>query len=180
MSGRAREIFWMVLVMVVVFVGVQMSVQSFRVDGESMEPSFEDGQYLIVDKLTYRFHSPSRGDVVVFHNPQYYDELYIKRVIGLPGERVDIRQGRVYINGAELQEVPQWASIPNSEGYSTTVPEGEYFVLGDNRSNSSGSHTFDTVPEDYIVGRVWISYWPPSDWGLSPSYSAEMAQVTSA
>ncbi len=91
LKSNAREIIAVVLVLAVVFGGVQFAMQSFRVQGISMEPSFHDNEYLIVDKLRYRFSAPARGDVIVFQSPQYENELYIKRIVGLPGERVEIR-----------------------------------------------------------------------------------------
>ena len=177
MKASIREIVGIVLVCLVVFLGLQFVLQSFRVQGTSMEPSFHDSEYLLVDKLSYRFGSPGRGDVVIFHNPDFPSELFIKRVVGLPGEKVEIKGGSFYINGMELEETPDFAPVPNSEGYSVTVPPDQYFVMGDNRSNTAGSHTFGPVPQDYIVGKVWVCYWPPSDWGLSPDYSISLQQV---
>ena len=160
-----------VLIILVVFAGVQFTMQSFRVKGESMEPSFHSGEYIIVNKLTYRFSSPKRGDVVVFRNPELPDELYIKRIVGLPGETVEIKAGEIYIDGHVLEERPVFAEILY-DNYSVTVPDGKYFVVGDNRVATSGSHTFGPVPRQNIVGKLWISYWPPREWGLSPSYAA--------
>lgn len=175
-----REVAGIVLVFLVVFLGLQFVLQSFRVQGTSMEPSFHNSEYLLVDKLSYRFGSPERGDVVVFHNPDYPSELFIKRVVGLPGETVEIKGGLIYINGMEMEESPDLAAIPYSEGYSITVPSNHYFVIGDNRISTAGSHTFGPVPADYIVGKVWLCYWPASDWGLSPDYSVSLQQVVLA
>lgn len=177
MKVSKREIIGVILVILIIFAGAQFSFQSFRVQGVSMEPSFHNKQYLLIDKLKYRFGSPGRGDVVVFRNPQYAGELYIKRVVGLPGEKVEIKKGNLYINGIELNEDPDFASIPNLDDYSVTVPADQYFVLGDNRGNSSGSHIFGPVPEENIVGRVWLCYWPPSEWGLSPRYSVDLEEI---
>ena len=136
-----------------------------------MEPSFHDGEYLVVDKLTYRFTSPDRGDVVVLYNPEIPSQLLIKRIVGMPGETVEIRGGEIYINGDKLEETPEFAGIPYHDSL-TKVPEGEYFVVGDNRTATSGSHIFGPVPRKNIVGKTWLSYWPLHDWGLSPSYAA--------
>lgn len=136
-----------------------------------MEPSFHDGEYLIVDKLTYRFTSPSRGDVVVLYNPEVPSQLLIKRIVGMPGETVEIKGGELYINGDKLEETPEFALIPYHDSL-TTVPQGEYFVIGDNRTATTGSHIFGPVPRKDIVGKTWLSYWPLRDWGLSPSYAA--------
>jgi len=147
-----------------------------------METSFFEGQYVLVDKLTYHFHSPQRGDVIVFHKPNKKpnepSELYIKRIIGLPGEQVEIREGRVYITkDGEQQVLEESEYIPLITIYQMsplTVPDGEYFVLGDNRNSSSDSHGGWTVPRESIIGKVWLCYWPPSEWGLSPEYSAAL------
>lgn len=180
LKSNAREIIAVVLVLAVVFGGVQFAMQSFIVQGISMEPSFHDNEYLIVDKLRYRFSAPARGDVIVFQSPQYENELYIKRIVGLPGERVEIREGQLYIEGIQLEEDPDFPPIPNSDTYSLTVPQDNYFVLGDNRRNSTGSHLFGAVPRDNIVGRVWLSYWPLSDLGLSPGYSTDLESIVTA
>lgn len=170
---NALEIVRFLLVFLVIFVGVQLSLQSFVVDGVSMQPSFEDNEYLVVDKVTYRFRSPDRGDVVVFDNPQNPDAPpLIKRIVGLPGETVEIRGGYFYIDGNKLEETPTFSPVTGYEGYSVTVSADHYFVIGDNRSNSTGSHIFGPISEELIVGRVWLCYWPPSQWGLTPEYSA--------
>ncbi|OGO08482.1 MAG: signal peptidase I [Chloroflexi bacterium RBG_13_60_13] len=173
--GRIRagiiQVILTVIIILVVFTAVQFTMQSFRVEGHSMEPTFPDGEYIVVNKLTYRFGSPQRGDVVVFRNPQMPDHLYIKRIVGLPGDTVEIRGGRIYISGSVLEETPDFAGIL-CEDYSVTVPDDRYFVVGDNRTATSGSHTFGLVPRDNIVGKTWICYWPPREWGLSPSYAA--------
>jgi signal peptidase I len=162
-----------IVIILFVFAGVQFTMQSFRVEGWSMQPSFQDGEYIIVNKLTYRFSSPKRGDVIVFQNPEEPRRLYIKRIVGLPGETVEIRDGEISIDGRALEESPAFAEI-RSEDYLLTVAEDEYFVVGDNRIATSGSHTFGPVPRQNIVGKTWLSYWPPREWGLSPSYAAAM------
>lgn len=177
MKVRRREIIGVILLILIIFAGAQFSLQSFRVQGISMEPSFHDKQYLLIDKLKYRFGSPARGDVVVFRNPQHSGDLYIKRIIGEPGEKVEIKGGDIYIDGIALEEDPDFAPIPGLDDYSATVPPKHYFVLGDNRGNSSGSHIFGPVPEKNIIGRVWLCYWPRSEWGLSPDYSADLEEI---
>ncbi|MFC1999873.1 signal peptidase I [Chloroflexota bacterium] len=169
---------WHIIVIVLIFLAVygvmQFSLQSFKVEGQSMEPSFHSDQYLVVDKFRYRLSSPGRGQVIVFHNPRAPDSApLIKRIVGLPGETVDIRGGYIYINGKLLQEDPEFAPIPHPGDCPMTLPENNYFVIGDNRANTTGSHiaSVGPVPEDKIVGRVWICYWPTSEWGLSPGYS---------
>jgi signal peptidase I len=160
-----REIVETIILTLLIFFLIQLVLRNFRVVGSSMEPNLHNGQHLIIDKLSYRLHSPERGDVVVFHFPHDPSRDYIKRVIGLPGEAVEIREGRVYINGKLLEET--YSVNPGSySSKAVEVPEGALFVLGDNRNNSSDSHSWGTLPQSQIVGKAWLSYWPPEMWGV--------------
>jgi len=134
-----------------------------------MEPNLHDGQYLVISKLTYWFQSPTRGDVVVFHPPTHMEEDYIKRIIGLPGETVEIRIGQVWIDGLPLVE-PYITDLGSYSG-SWTLATDEYFVLGDNRRNSDDSHRWGVLPRDNIVGKSWLCYWPPEQWGLTSHHT---------
>jgi len=196
-----REIVETILLAVVIFVAVRAVVLNFKVDGLSMEPSFADGEMLLVnrnayahfdtwalvdwlpfvehedEKVVYPFNPPERGDVVVFTPPPPgEDKPYIKRIIGLPGDTVEIRDEGVYVDGQRLNE-------PYLEGISTscrpitdfcgppvTVPEGHLFVLGDNRNNSEDSRYFGPVPEGNVIGKAWITYWPTDMIGIVPHY----------
>jgi signal peptidase I len=133
--------------------------QATRVYGQSMQPNLHTNERLVVEKLTYRFHGPRRGDVVVLHDPSGGSELLIKRVIGLPGERVTVADGQVFIDGAPLEE-----SYLNQEtqggGRSWLVPPLHVFVMGDNRQASRDSRSFGPVPLDQIIGRALLRYWP--------------------
>lgn len=156
----------------------------FYVKGASMEPTFLDHEYLIIDELTYRFSTPKRGDVIVFHNPSNYDEFFIKRVIGLPGETVDFKDGKVYIsnadypNGVELKE-DYLVDNPTFNGTKTTLASDQYFVMGDNRKASFDSRYFGPIKmfdvdgsgHQYrnIVGRVWFRGLPLSRVSLFPT-----------
>jgi len=133
--------------------------QATQVHGQSMEPTLHSDQRLVVEKVSYRFHGPRHGDIVVLKSPQQSTELLIKRVIGLPGETVEIRQGRVYINGQELDEPYLERSTGGNWG-PIIIPPLQVFVLGDNRSFSNDSRAFGVVPIENIVGRAWVSYWP--------------------
>ncbi len=170
-----RELIETLALTLVIFLLIRFAVQNFRIEGYSMEPNFHDGQFLIVNKLIYMLHPPERGDVIVFVPPTNTSRDFIKRVIGLPGDRVEIVNGRVYVNGSALDE-----PYPLNPGtYSTgpvTVPQGDYFVLGDNRNNSSDSHSWGPVPSEDIIGKVWVSYWPPQAMGLIPTYSYAAAK----
>jgi len=138
--------------------------QATQVHGQSMEPTLHSDQRLVVEKVSYRFHGPRRGDIVVLESPQQSSELLIKRVIGLPGETVEIRQGRIYINGQELDEPYLERSTARPWG-PIIVPPLHVFVLGDNRSFSNDSRAFGMVPIVNIVGRAWVSYWPLDEVG---------------
>ncbi len=160
-----RETIETILLTAIIFLLIRSVAQNFRIEGYSMEPNFHDGQYLITDKISYRFHEIERGDVIVFEYPRAPQRDFIKRVIGLPGEKVEIRHGAVFINDKRLEE----PYSPNPGSYSwgpEVVPGDSYFVLGDNRNNSSDSHTWGMLPRKNIVGKAWAIYWPPSNWGL--------------
>jgi len=135
-----------------------------------MEPNLHDGQYLIINKFVYYLHPPERGDIVVFHYPKNPRRDFIKRVIGLPGEKVEIKGKRLFINGEELEE-PYTLHTGNYTWGPQRLGEDEYFVLGDNRNSSSDSHNWGSLPGDAIIGKAWISYWPPKYLGLVPHYS---------
>ncbi|MGD2206833.1 MAG: signal peptidase I [Anaerolineae bacterium] len=141
--------------------------ENYRVVGRSMLPTLENDQFLVVNKLGYRLEEPQRGDIIVFRDPRDSDRKLIKRVIGLPGETVEVNTGQVIINGQVLQE-PYIESTTRYSQPSRPIPQGQYFVLGDNRNNSSDSHNWGTLSEDKIVGKAWISYWPPRLWGIIP------------
>ncbi len=126
-----------------------------------MEPNFDNGQYLVVNEIGYRFESPERGDVIVFKFPLDPSQFYIKRVIGLPGETVAIKDGQVLINGEYLDEsvyLPEGTFTPGE--MEITLEAGEYFVLGDNRNASSDSRQWGVLPEENIIGQVWLRAWP--------------------
>jgi signal peptidase I len=151
----------LIALLINVFVG-----QATRVEGQSMEPNLHSDQRLVVEKLSYHFHGPRRFDIVVIKMPSQGDELLIKRVIGLPGDTVEIRDGHVFINGELLNE--PFTNEPTQPGrYSKiTVPPLNIFVLGDNRGRSNDSRSFGPVPIANVIGRAWLSYWPPQKVGL--------------
>lgn len=153
-------------------------LQPHKIDGRSMEPNFHNGEYLLTQKVEYKLLKklPQRGDVVVFEAPApNQDKDYIKRVIGLPGDEVSIRGGKYYINGNILEEsyIPKDTSTLGAyflqEGQNYIVPEGNYFVSGDNRPNSSDSRYFGAIPFESIKGKAWFRYWPINMAGSVPS-----------
>ncbi len=166
-SGGALRFFLDMLETVVLaailFAGINMISARIRVDGYSMEPTLHDGEFVIVNKLAYRFGSPQRGDVIVFRYPRDPEQEYIKRVIGLPGDRIRIVNGHVYVNDQLIDE-PYVASAPRYQS-EWSVPEDSVFVLGDNRNNSSDSHNWGPVPLENVIGRALFVYWPPRSWG---------------
>ncbi|MDD2694852.1 MAG: signal peptidase I [Anaerolineales bacterium] len=152
------------LLSAILFFGINAISARIRVDGQSMEPTLHTGEYVIVNKLAYKFGAPAIGDVIIFRYPRNPQQEYIKRVIGLPNDRVEIRDGQVWVNGQLLDE-PYIASAPNYQA-NWVVPEKSLFVLGDNRNNSSDSHAWGPVPLEYVVGKAIVVYWPPQRWGL--------------
>jgi len=160
-----REVVITVIIAAAVFALLRLTVQSYTVVMSSMEPNFQQGDCIMVSKMSYRSSGPQRGDVIVFTPPFDSQFPFIKRVVGLPGEIVEIKNGEVSINGTPLEEDEYIAAQPNYTMSATEVPENEYFVLGDNRNNSTDSSRGWTVPRDNIIGRAWFVYWPPSKLG---------------
>lgn len=188
-----QEILETLLIALAIFFIIQATLGNFIVDGPSSEPNFTTGQRLIVNQIVYTslepgtwrrfvpfldnsnevfyfFHPPRRGEMIIFRSPQDPSRELIKRVIGLPGETVEVKGGRVYVNGYVLEE-PYVKNAPRYYLEPERVPAEHYFVLGDNRNISSDSHIWGMVPRQNIVGKAWLSYWPPQRWGLVPSYS---------
>jgi signal peptidase I len=168
--GIAREIIETILLAAVIWLAVNFATARYVVDGQSMEPNLHTGQFLIVSRLAYKFGVPQRGDIIVFDFPGNPADDYVKRVIGLPGDTVTIQAGQIFINGNRLEEpyLPDERMLPTQGRWN--VPDGSYFVLGDNRAHSSDSRRWGMLPEDAIIGKAWVSYWPPQDWGAIPHY----------
>ena len=173
-----RDTITVLAVAAVIILVLQFVIQKFVVEGSSMNFTLHDGQQLLVNKIVYRFHEPERGDIIVFHPPPEIDEDdFIKRIIGLPGEKVVIANGKVIIHKADgslMQLDEPYITRPaNRDFEGGIIPEGEYFVMGDNRVNSSDSRTGWTLKEEDIIGKAWISVWPIGDWGLIANYDFE-------
>lgn len=172
-----RRPFWrdlgeIVLLIAIIYTFVNLTTARAVVEGSSMRPNFETGQLVIVNRFAYFFSSPQRGDVIVLHNPRNGKEDFIKRVIGLPNEYVQIIEGRVYINGVLLEE-PYIERFCTSCNGTWQLGEDEYFVLGDNRPSSHDSHSFGPIKRSLIVGQAWIRYWPLPDIAIidHPNYA---------
>ncbi len=173
-GSTIREILKVVLIALVIFLVMRVTVQTFVVDGCSMEPNVHDGEFLVVNKIVYHLHSPRRGDVIVFQPPKNPKRDFIKRVIGLPGDEIAIEDGYVYVNGQLLEE-DYFSEKPRGSYYLEEVPPDSYFVLGDNRNCSSDSRYWGMVPRGNIVGKAWFFIWPVSAWGGAPNYSLQPA-----
>lgn len=150
--------------------------QPHQVKGNSMHPSFEDNEYLLTNKITYRFKDPQRGEVVIFKAPPKKEYDYIKRIIGLPNDTIMINDGKVYINGALLDEsdyldenIYTQPGAFSSEDEEIIIPANHYFVIGDNRTHSNDSREWGYIEKEDIIGKAWLSYWPPSKFGLIPT-----------
>ena len=172
-----QDVLETLLLAIVIFLVINTLTGRYQVHGQSMEPSLHDGQYLIASKVTYWLHAPERGDIVVLNPPADQGTIpYIKRVIGLPGDDVEIRDGRVWVNGVALNE--PYISGPPAYQNRWTVEAGDYFVLGDNRNNSSDSHAWGLLPSGNIIGKAVFCYWPPEHWGSIPHYAYPELQPT--
>ena len=173
----ANELLQTLVLMVALFCGVRIAFQNFRVEGPSMQPTLSSGELLWVNKAAYYrwdgqyvLGGPQRGDIAVLHSPDPADDVdLIKRIIGLPGDRVRVDRGTVFINDQALTE-PYIHFEANYtyplDDQDLAVPADEYFVLGDNRSNSRDSHFGWFVPAANLIGRSQLSYWPPANWGV--------------
>jgi signal peptidase I len=170
--------FWenviIIFLAVALFVGLRLTIQTYIVYGPSMESNYLNNEWIIVNKLAYKFHAPIRGDIVVFHPPVSSNRPFIKRIVGLPGETVEIKDGIVNIHKTDgtvvtLQE--PYIKEPFYTNYtSAVIPQNEYFVMGDNRNDSTDSRYGWFVSRDKIIGEAWISIWPPRLWGSAPIY----------
>jgi signal peptidase I len=195
-GSAVREIVEVVLLALLLVMVIRTFIQNYRIDGISMEPNFHDGQFLIVNRYAYCpgihvevpfinakvwektwcVRQPQRGDVVVFEYPRDPSRDFIKRVIGLPGETVEVRAGQVLVNGSPLAE----PFAPNPGSYTAppiTVGPEEVYVMGDNRNNSSDSHLWGPLPQRHIIGEATLSYWPPRHWSLVPQFDLNDLQA---
>ena len=176
MKTFSREILVTLIVAVVIFLLLNATIQTSVVRYSSMEPGLEEGQRLLVNKAIYYFGEPERGDIITFHLPNNPKVTYIKRIIGLPGESIEIKGGTVYIyensNVRELDE-PHFIDSPRYSYNGDIIPKDEYFVLGDSRNHASDSHIWGPVSGEDIIGKAWLIIWPPGEWGLAPNYSFE-------
>ncbi len=178
-----KENFWkelvkLVVIAVVVVIPFRLFIaQPFVVDGSSMSHTFENGEYLIVDEVTYHFRGPERGEVIVFKYPKDTSKYFIKRVIGLPNETVNIKNGKISITNKEFPDgfslEEDYITFKRTDTATYTLGAQEYFVLGDNREGSSDSRYWGNLPEKNVIGRPIFRLWPPIDvWPGEEKYNA--------
>ncbi|HSF80772.1 MAG TPA: signal peptidase I [Anaerolineales bacterium] len=164
-----------VLLSLLLFLGINAVSARIRIESVSMQPTLFEGDFVIVNKLAYKLGEPGRGDVIVFRYPPDPErEPYIKRVIGLPGDEVQVHDRSVFVNNEPMRE-PYISAPPIYEG-TWLVPEGSLFVLGDNRNSSSDSHSWGMVPFENVIGKAEVVYWPPEEWKLLNQVTAVAAE----
>ena len=159
-----KDVLETLILSLILFITINVVSARIRVDGESMEPTLLSGEYVMVNRLSYRFGSPQRGDIIIFHPPLNPGEEYVKRVIGLSGDVVEVKNKVVYVNGQPLDET--YLDVTTNYPGAWRVPAGQLFVLGDNRNNSEDSHDWGTLPMANVIGKAVLIYWPPTAWGL--------------
>jgi signal peptidase I len=170
---RAAEVAQTLLVAGLLFLAVNLVTARIRVEGNSMEPSLHDGEFVVVSRLAYRWAEPARGDIIVFRFPLNPDRRFIKRIIGLPGDSIRVEGGTVFVNGSPLAE-PYIAAPPRYSG-DWQVGADQVFVLGDNRNNSSDAHDWGMLSQSEIIGKAILVYWPLQQLGPIPHYELAVA-----
>ncbi len=179
LASQALDFFETIVLALVIFLLMQAFVaEPHVISGSSMLPNFRNGERIFTQKISYYLHPPQRGDVVVFRYPQLPEREYIKRIVGLPGEEVEIKNGQVFIynsqnpNGLELKEkylplgLETKGKTAIKDGTRFKVEQGKYVTLGDNRGESSDSREWGLVPKNNIIGKVFLRYWPPSAFSI--------------
>src|SRR5450631_4924542 len=170
-SSLLREVFEVVVLAVILYFGISFAVQAVHVEGLSMYATLDDNDYLIANKIDYRLHAPQRGDIIILRPPTDNSKDFIKRIIALPGEKLLISHGIVYINGHKLDEpyLPEaWTTFnnwPNDGTDGKVMGPNQYFVMGDNRNKSQDSRIFGPIGRDRIDGRAWFRIWPLANFG---------------
>jgi signal peptidase I len=171
-----REIVETVALTLLIFLVIRFVIQSYHVEGSSMETTLNNDNFVIVNKVAYIFHAPERGDVIVFHYPLDTTRDFIKRVIGLPGDSIRVDSTHVWVNDVLLAE-PYVQVSSNPKGNVWKVPANEYFVMGDHRTVSDDSRDWGCVPKDFIVGKAVAVYWPTNSLQVINTYSSVYTQI---
>lgn len=178
-SHLIREVIETVLLTLLIFVVIRFVIQSYHVEGPSMQPGLHTDEYVLVNKVSYLFQAPERGDIIVFHYPRDTTQDFIKRIIGLPGDTVRTDQTHVWVDGVLLKEPYIQEAINLNPPTIWKVPPGDYFVLGDNRRVSDDSRYWGFVPKDLIVGKAMLVYWPASNWEILNTYPSVYTKIKS-
>lgn len=171
-----RELLITLAIAIIIYLSLQLTIKSFKVFNISMLPTIQPGDHIIANKLSYTLGTPQRGDIIIFYSPRHNEDL-IKRIIAAPGDRVEIKNGKVYVNGIMLYE-PYILEPPRYTVFERTIPDNSYFVLGDDRNNSDDSHNGWTISSDSIIGKAWLLYWPPDRWRVVQHNSSYPAKAS--
>jgi signal peptidase I len=179
-----REVIETIVLTILMFLVIRFAVQNFNIEGHSMEPNLHDQELILVDKWTYLFRPPARGDVIVFIAPPQPSQDYIKRVIAVPGDVITIQNTKVTVDGVTLNETyvdpkNQGTTFEDKPITNMVVPPNDFFVLGDNRANSSDSRVWGFVPKQNIIGRAALVYWPlqQDNDGFLPNFNSVYAKI---
>ncbi|HLX56233.1 MAG TPA: signal peptidase I [Ktedonobacteraceae bacterium] len=171
-----REVIETIAITLLIFLVVRFAAQSFRVDGESMQPGLQTDEFVLVDKLAYLFQAPQRGDVIVFHYPLDTSKDFIKRIIGVPGDTITTTSDTVIVDGQVIDE--PYISMPfNFESKTWKLGPGQFFVMGDNRDNSLDSRTWGPLGRSYIIGKATAVYWPLNNWEWINTFPSVFAAI---
>lgn len=181
-SSLLREVLQTLILTVLVFFIFRILIQPVYVNGPSMQPGLHTGEWVLVNKVAFDFHAPQRGDVVVFYPPSDTHELYVKRLIGLPGDTIRITHNAVYVDNHQLSEPYIYPLAPGEVENTQVVPSmtlaaGQYFMLGDHRQNSDDSRYFGVVPKQNLIGMAQVVVWPFADREWIPTYSSVFSAI---
>jgi len=171
-----REVIETAVLTLLMFLVIHSAVQNFNVDGHSMEPNLHDKELILVDKWTYLFHAPARGDVIVFHYPLDTSRDFIKRVVGIPGDSIRTTSSDVFVDGQVLHE-PYISQSFNFVSQTWKLGQNQFFVMGDNRDNSLDSRTWGPLDKSYIIGKAVAVYWPINQWEWINTYTSVYASI---
>lgn len=166
LPGWLREIVETLLLAGFIWLAFNVTTARFVVEGQSMEPNVHTGEFILVTKTSYWFSEPGRGDIIVFRFPNNPKEDFIKRIVGLPGDNIELQNGQFLINGEPLEEL--FGTIPTTSSGMWSMGQEEYFVVGDNRANSSDSRSWGPLGRQAVIGKAWLIYWPPKEWSVAP------------
>lgn len=175
-SHLAREIVETIALALLIFLAIHFTIQNYMVDGPSMQNTLHTGQYVLVNKVSYLFHAPERGDIIVFEEPDQPSRDLIKRVIGVPGDTIHWDGTNVWVDGVELNE-PYITSKSNYNANAVKLGPNQYFVMGDNRPKSEDSRVFGIVPKDNIIGKAIVVDWPLNQWKILDTYPSVYSHI---